>query len=81
MAIMGSCPGSRLFKNPLPEAIQCSGCGEELEIWTDEMKVRCKGCGTITYRDRMPSCIDWCKDAESCVGPELFKQLKPDKAN
>ncbi len=76
MVLMHSCPGSKIFKNPLPEPILCSGCGEELEIWTDEFKVRCKKCGTITYKKRGASCIDWCKHAESCVGPDLLRRLK-----
>lgn len=77
MAFMSSCPGSKMFKNPIPEPINCSGCGEELEIWTDEFYVRCKKCGAITYRPRrMPSCVDWCKHAESCVGPDLYRRLK-----
>jgi hypothetical protein len=75
MAMLGSCPGSKIFKSPMPEPIACSGCHEELEIWTDEMKVRCKKCGTVTYKDRMPSCIDWCKHAEDCVGPDILKKL------
>jgi len=76
MAFMSSCPGSQTFKNPIPEPINCRGCGEELEIWTDEFQVRCKKCGTVTYKQRMPSCIDWCKYAEHCVGPDLYRRLK-----
>jgi LSD1 subclass zinc finger protein len=79
MGLMSACPGSKVLKGPTPESITCSGCGEELEIWTDEMKVRCKKCNAITYKARMPSCIDWCKYAESCVGSELYRQLKLDK--
>lgn len=75
MTLMSSCPGSKIFKSPMPEPITCSGCAEELEIWTDEIKVRCKQCGTVTYKDRMPSCIDWCKHADACVGPEVLKRL------
>ncbi|MHB1160308.1 MAG: hypothetical protein ACYC3V_08270 [Chloroflexota bacterium] len=76
MALMSSCPGSGMLKNPIPEPIDCSGCGTELEIWTDEFQVRCKRCGTVTYKKRGPSCIDWCKYAESCVGPDLYRRLK-----
>jgi LSD1 subclass zinc finger protein len=75
MALMSTCPGSKIFKNPMPEPIECSECREELEIWTDELSVRCKKCGAVTYKARMPSCIDWCKHAEECVGPELMKKL------
>lgn len=76
MALMSSCPGAKIFKNPMPEPIDCSRCGAELEIWTDEVKVRCKRCGATTYKDRIPSCIDWCKYAEGCVGPALYSRLK-----
>ncbi len=76
MALMNSCPGSKIFKNPMPESILCSNCHEELEIWTDELSVKCTKCGAITYKSRMPSCIDWCQHAEGCVGPELYKKLK-----
>lgn len=76
MGLMSSCPGSKIFKSPMPESIQCSGCNEELEIWTDEIKVRCKKCGAVTYKSRMPSCIDWCKHAADCVGPDLLAKLK-----
>ncbi len=75
MALMSSCPGSKLFKNPMPEPIECSGCKEELEIWSDEVMVRCKKCGAVTYKSRMPSCLEWCKHAEDCVGPEIMKRL------
>ncbi len=76
MGLMSSCPGSKIFKNPVPEPIACSGCNEELEIWSDEIMVRCKKCGSVTFKSRMPSCIDWCKHADACVGPEIMKRLK-----
>lgn len=75
MGLMSSCPGSKIFKSPMPEPIECSGCGKELEIWTDELRVVCKDCGRATYKDRMPACIDWCSHAEDCVGPDLLKRL------
>jgi hypothetical protein len=77
MALMSSCPGSKIFKNPTPEDILCSNCREELEIWTDELMVRCHKCGAVTYKSRMPACVDWCKYAEGCVGTELYRKLKP----
>lgn len=76
MAMLSGCPGSKILKNPVPEPIACSGCNEELEIWTDELSVKCKHCGATTYKARMPSCIDWCKYAEACVGPEIMRKLK-----
>ena len=50
-------------------------CGEEVEIFSDEMQVECSNCGLIVYND-MQSCIQWCKYARECVGEELYNKLK-----
>lgn len=71
-----TCPGSTSIKNATPEYILCSNCGAELEIWTDELQVKCRKCGTQNCRDRAPSCIDWCAYAEACFGSELYKRMK-----
>lgn len=76
MGFMSACPGSQSLKHPTPEEIVCRGCGAELEIWTDEIHVRCKRCDTVTTRRLGPSCIDWCNCAESCIGPVLYRRLK-----
>ncbi len=70
------CPGSRKLRNPQPEFIQCSHCGEEVEIWTDEAKATCPNCKNVLHRALKPSCIDWCKFAEQCFGVELHGKLK-----
>ena len=42
------CPGAKTFIQPKPELIPCSFCGEEVEIWTDEVKATCPKCqGTV----------------------------------
>jgi len=79
MAFNRDCPGSGSFKNPLPESIQCISCGNEIEIWSDEMKVRCRKCGTINYKDRNLTCVEWCKFAKECLGPELYSKLMEEK--
>ena len=79
MAFNRNCPGSGSFKNPLPESIQCISCGNEIEIWSDEMKVRCRKCGTINYKDRNLTCVEWCKFAKECLGPELYSKLMEEK--
>ncbi|MBC7259050.1 MAG: hypothetical protein H5T65_07355 [Chloroflexi bacterium] len=63
------------LKQPTPEEITCAGCGRVLEIWSDEMKVRCRACGTVTTRDLPPSCVEWCPAALECVGPELYAKV------
>lgn len=70
------CPGSRNIRQPIPECYDCSKCGTEVEIWTDELKARCPKCGTTVFREQVPSCVEWCQYAEQCVGTEAYKRLK-----
>ncbi len=72
-----SCPGSRTIREPRPEEINCPGCGIAVEIWTDELKATCPGCGDKVYRAQQASCIDWCPHARDCVGPEVYERLRP----
>lgn len=39
------CPGSKPLRQPAPEIFICSSCGEEVEIWTDEVRRDCSSCG------------------------------------
>ncbi|MFH1655013.1 MAG: hypothetical protein ABH954_00165 [Candidatus Omnitrophota bacterium] len=76
------CPGAKDFKRPKPEDIKCPHCGEEIEIWTDEVKAICPKCKKEVTRKQLPSCLDWCKYAKECVGDELYnKYLKNKKQN
>ncbi len=70
------CPGSLAIRQPTPEDLKCRQCGSEVEIWSDELKAKCPNCGTLVTRDIPPSCIDWCKWAEECVGTEAYTRLK-----
>ena len=72
-----SCPGARTIREPRPEYINCPECGKEVEIWTDELKVTCPGCGNKVFRAQQASCIDWCPHAKECVGPEAYERLRP----
>ncbi len=71
------CPGARTIREPRPEYINCSECGREVEIWTDELKATCPGCGSKVFRAQQASCIDWCPHAKECVGPEVYERLRP----
>jgi len=55
---------------------KCSTCGTEVEIFSDEIKVKCHGCGEMIYREKIPSCIDWCASAHQCLGEERWKELR-----
>lgn len=65
------CPGQD-SRNVVVENIKCRGCGYELEFFSDEIKITCPGCKNTIYRDKLPSCIDWCRYAEECVGRKKY---------
>ena len=74
--MQGFCPGSKSAKSPTPELIACPECGYEVEVWTHELMRHCPQCKTAVFREKRPSCLDWCSYAKECVGPELYATLK-----
>jgi HD superfamily phosphodiesterase/predicted RNA-binding Zn-ribbon protein involved in translation (DUF1610 family) len=70
--VMNKCPGQDP-KNIESKSIKCPSCGYAMEIFSDEVKAKCPQCKNITYAERMPSCVDWCKSAKECVGEEYYK--------
>ena len=74
------CPGSKTLREPMPEDYPCQQCGyKEVEIWTHELKGTCPKCGAPVFKERTPSCIDWCQHAKECVGEETFDRLMEGK--
>jgi hypothetical protein len=69
------CPGARQFKQPTPEFIPCPECHAEVEIWTDEVEVKCRQCGAKISRERLQGCIDHCEMARECLGDDLYGRL------
>jgi len=63
-----SCPGARLIKEPRPEYVRCPHCQGEVEVWSDEYRARCQTCHAWVLREGGASCLDWCAEAERCVG-------------
>lgn len=74
-----SCPGAKILKQPEPQDIKCPFCDYELEIWTDEIKVKCPHCQKIIIRKQTASCLDWCKYAKDCVGDTVYKNYLQNK--
>ena len=66
------CPGAKILRQPQPEIFDCPSCGEEVEIWTDEIRGVCSACGRVVFREGMMSCLEWCKFAQECVGEEAY---------
>ncbi len=54
----------------------CSKCGAEVEIFSDELRVRCYKCKEFVYKEMTPSCIDWCGSAKECLGAERWNALQ-----
>jgi len=69
------CPGQD-NRNLRVELYKCPNCGAEVEIFSNEVKVRCYRCGVMVYREKLPSCIDWCASAPQCLGEERWRQYK-----
>ncbi len=72
---MSQCPGQDHRKLTVCN-VACPECGKSVEIFSDELRIRCPECKTMIYKKRMPSCVQWCQAARDCVGPELYKELK-----
>ena len=72
---MPNCPGvdTRFLKVGIHK---CPHCGYEVEIFSDEIKVKCPKCKKDVYREKTPSCIDWCQYARQCLGEERWQELK-----
>ncbi|MBM4049267.1 MAG: hypothetical protein FJ279_29565 [Planctomycetes bacterium] len=70
------CPGSIKSLAPTPIERKCLRCGRTVELWSDEEKVVCK-CGAPIFKDRQPTCVEWCPAAEKCLGDVLdVKKIK-----
>lgn len=73
------CPGQD-DRNIKSESIVCPDCGYKVEIFSDEVKVKCPKCKNLVCRIRLPSCVDWCKSARQCIGEERWRKLKEGKS-
>lgn len=65
------CPGQdqRFWKAEDIFEVQCSGCGENVEFFKDEPKLKCQKCGRIVLNPKINlGCAEWCKYAEQCLG-------------
>lgn len=74
------CPGSTSFKQPKPEDIRCPQCGNEVEIWSDEVEIVCPQCKHAISRPQAPSCLEWCKHAKECVSPAIYERYLRNKS-
>lgn len=69
------CPGQD-GRNLRVALYKCPNCGADVEVFSDEIKVRCRKCGQNVYREKIPSCLEWCASARQCLGEERWQQFK-----
>jgi NADH pyrophosphatase NudC (nudix superfamily) len=78
--VSGRCPGQdgRYLSVSLH---RCPTCGSEVEMFSDETRVKCPTCGESVFKENTPSCIEWCAQARECLGEERWKAIKGDGAD
>ena len=69
------CPGQDMRKLRV-KLYKCHKCGAEVEIFSDEVSVRCPKCKTKVYSNMANSCIEWCASARECLGEERWQELR-----
>jgi len=73
ITMLDKCPGAATIRRPTIIVKKCPECGVEVEIFSDEMQVKCSTCGFTVYND-LESCIQWCKYAKECVGERAYNR-------
>ena len=58
-----------------PNGPHCPKCGAEVELFSDELRIKCRKCGEYVHKEKVPSCIEWCASARQCLGEERWKAL------
>jgi hypothetical protein len=77
--IFDHCPGVANLRIPTFTFKKCSHCGEEVELFSNNISVKCSGCGFVVCND-IESCIQWCRHAKVCVGEEMSRKLMERKS-
>jgi hypothetical protein len=68
------CPGAANIRTPTLTIKKCPQCGDEVEVFSNDVSVKCSKCGFVVYND-IASCVQWCKHARECVGEEMYLKL------
>ncbi len=74
ISMVSRCPGQD-SRNLKVSVHQCPVCQNEVEIFSDETRIKCRKCNNYVYKDKTPSCIEWCSKARECIGEERWKQI------
>jgi Fe-S-cluster-containing dehydrogenase component len=44
-------------------------------MFSDEIRVKCRTCGSYVQKDAVPTCVEWCSQARACLGEERWQAL------
>jgi hypothetical protein len=72
--MLDHCPGAANLRTPTLAIKKCPRCGEEVELFSNDVSVKCSNCGFVVYNDTI-SCVQWCKYAKECVGEETYNKI------
>jgi hypothetical protein len=72
--MLDHCPGAANIQTPTLTIKKCPHCGAQVEVFSNDISVKCSGCGFTVYND-IESCIQWCRHAKECVGEEMYNKL------
>jgi len=76
--MLDHCPGSANLRTPTLTIRKCPQCGEEVEVFSNDVSVKCGICGFVVYNETL-SCVQWCKYAKECVGEEAYNKIMAQK--
>ncbi len=72
------CPGQdqRFWKPEDIFELKCANCGQPMEFFKDEPKLRCIRCKHVIVNPKIDlGCAEWCQYAEQCVGVSSVKNI------
>lgn len=65
------CPGQdmRYWSYDDISTAACPNCGENIEFWKTDVRLRCKKCGKVVINKKFNlGCAEWCAYAQHCIG-------------
>ena len=69
------CP-SKSMRNVKAKIYKCRGCGAEVEMFSDELRTRCKKCRQFIYKEQYPYCIQGYLDTVMTERREVGDSLR-----
>ncbi|MCX7677723.1 MAG: hypothetical protein N2316_00750 [Spirochaetes bacterium] len=68
-----TCPGLNNIKTPQLFVVECPSCGENVEIFSDEIKAPCPRCSQSVHR-HLSTCAHWCAHGRECIDSTTSKE-------